>query len=228
MSATLAATARPVPGWLRATRAGILLAAVTGLPAALFQVDPVHATISDAAYQPGGTGWLAASVGGLLLAAGATAVGVRRSPATTRMRGPLLSLLAVWALSLVAVVAFPTNLPGAAAGLDTRVHQVAAGGVVIAPMLLAVLVVPVRGSPGARALRAGITAVGALGVVFAVLHVPVLLATGPVTTLPYVGLVERLMLLTVLVVVLLTTTVLAGTAATAAEVELDRHHAVAG
>jgi hypothetical protein len=155
-------------------------------------VDAMHQMLSDAVVTPGGAALLGVAGAALVVAAGFLAVTARHTSHPALVRG----LLAVWAGGIVALVLFPTNLPGTEVTTAAVVHRWGAA--------IAVAVPPVLGLLVARSgrLRTVSLVTGAAAAVYGLAHLPVLLAGAD--PFPYAGLYERVLLaLTLAVVVLL-------------------------
>lgn len=171
-------------------------------------VDPVDEMVSESIRTVPGAVLLALAACGLAAAGAWLLAGVRRvlPPAW-----PLTVLLSVWCVSLVVVVVFPTNLPGAEPGIAAGVHRFGAALMASLPPLFALLIARAgRGADPARVrwLRAAGWSALAACVAFGAVNGPaVLLGQG---SLPFAGLAERVLLALVLVVVGLCAWVLEG------------------
>ncbi|MFY1652973.1 DUF998 domain-containing protein [Solwaraspora sp. WMMB762] len=187
---------------------GVGTAAGTGL-LVVGDVDPVDEMVSESIRTVPGAVLLALAACGLAAAGAWLLAGARRvlPPAW-----PLTVLLSVWCVSLVAVVVFPTNLPGTEPGVTAGVHRIGAALMAALPPLFALLIAK-RAGHGAdlarvRWLRAAGWSALAACVAFAAVNGPaVLLGQG---YLPFAGLAERVLLALVFVVVGLCAWVLEG------------------
>jgi hypothetical protein len=126
--------------------------------------------------------------------AGCLAVGA--GPARSVRTRVLQTLLTLWAAGLVAVAAFPTNLPGTELTDSAVLHRYGAGLVVAVPPVLGLLLAASRRLRTASLITAG----GA--VLFGVAHGPAVLFGTDV--LPYAGLAERILFALILLVLALT------------------------
>ncbi len=135
-----ATTVRPgTSRWYRNAQLSLGLGTAAGSGLLLVgDVDPVDQMVSESirtvpgAVRAGPGGVRLAAAGGWLLA------GARRvlPPAW-----PLTLLLSVWCVSLVAVVVFPTNLPGTEPGVAAGLHRFGAALMAVLPPLFALLIV---------------------------------------------------------------------------------------
>jgi hypothetical protein len=129
-----------------------LVAAVAAVPPITFlhlsatsAVDPISWTISDYVVTlPYGIPLFAMTTGALALGAGALARGLGQRSGTRTVR----TLLAIWAVAVLALAIFPTNLRGTPESLSSNIHLVA-GAVVFA-------VLPIAGLALARWHRSAI------------------------------------------------------------------------
>lgn len=198
--------------WLPVVRLGVAVAVLAGLTTSVVGGEPVNGMLSDAVHVPGGGVWLATCVAGLGLVALGTALTAHRRLPAGALRSLVLGLLTLWAVGLAAVAAFPTDLPGVGVTPAGRVHQGAAGVVVLVPSALAVVVATACVARVARALYVAAVGVTGLGALFLAMHLPVVL-DGDVAVVG-VGLVERLLMAAVVGTALLTTSALTTSALT--------------
>ncbi|GAA1023055.1 hypothetical protein Aple_098790 [Acrocarpospora pleiomorpha] len=155
-------------------------------------VDPMHQMLSDTISTTAGAILLGVACAGLVAAAGFLAAAARHTPRP----GVVRALLGLWAASLVAVVVFPTNLPGTELTMSGIIHRYGAAVAVAVPPLVALLVARTR------RLRTAALVTGGMAAVYGVAHIPAIFAGAEV--LPYAGLCERVLLAMVLLVVVLT------------------------
>ncbi|MEV4714683.1 DUF998 domain-containing protein [Micromonospora sp. NPDC049374] len=196
--------------WYRNVQLSLGLGTAAGAGLLLVgDVDPVDQMVSESIRTVPGTVLLALSACGLAAAGAWLLAGARRvlPPAW-----PLTVLLSVWCVSLLAVVVFPTNLPGTEPGVAAGLHRIGAALMAALPPLFALLIAKRagRGADPARIrwLRAAGWSAFAACVAFAAMNGPaVLLGQG---LLPFAGLAERVLLALVLVVVGLCAWVLEG------------------
>ncbi|MCZ7421968.1 MULTISPECIES: DUF998 domain-containing protein [unclassified Micromonospora] len=196
--------------WYRNVQLSLGLGATAGAGLLLVgDVDPVDQMVSQSIRTVPGAVLLALAACGLAAAGAWLLAGARRvlSPAW-----PLTVLLSVWCVSLLAVVVFPTNLPGTEPGVAAGLHRLGAALMAALPPLFALLIAKRagRGADPARVrwLRAAGWSAFAACVAFAAVNGPaMLLGQG---LLPFAGLAERVLLALVLVVVGLCAWVLEG------------------
>ncbi|GAB3854856.1 hypothetical protein GCM10029963_48550 [Micromonospora andamanensis] len=196
--------------WYRNVQLSLGLGTAAGAGLLLVgDVDPVDQMVSESIRTVPGAVLLALSACGLAAAGAWLLAGARRAlpPAW-----PLTVLLSVWCVSLLAVVVFPTNLPGTEPGVAAGVHRLGAALMAALPPLFALLIAKLagRGADPARGrwLRAAGWSAFAACVMFAAVNGPaVLLGQG---LLPFAGLAQRVLLALVLVVVGLCAWVLEG------------------
>jgi hypothetical protein len=187
--------ARVRPGWHRTALAALAVAVVAGLAMQAFgPIDPVNQMLSDTVASWPGALMLGLACAALVVVAGCLAVGA--GPARSAPARVLHALLALWAAGLVAVAAFPTNLPGTELTDSAVVHRYGAGLVVAVPPVIGLLV-----AAGRRLRTASLITVGG-AVLFGVAHGPAVLFGADV--LPYAGLAERILFALILVVLALT------------------------
>lgn len=160
----------------------------------LGSVDAMHQMLSDAVSTPAGAVLLAVAAAALVVAAASLAGATRHAPRRALVR----TLLAVWAGGLVALVLFPTNLPGSEVTTAAVVHRWGAALAVAVPPLVALLVAT------SHRLRVAALVTGGAAAVYGLAHLPVVLAG--TTPFPYAGLYERVLLVLTLLVVVLTST----------------------
>lgn len=178
-------------GWPAGARAGLTVALLAGMAVDLSgSVNPVDDMLSNAVDTPVGAVLLTVACLGLVGAAVALAVPLRRSPGR-------FALVALWIAGLLGVALFPTNMPGEVATGLNEVHRYGAVVTVAAPLLLGL-------SLRDRRLRAVSLLTGALSLGYAVTQGPF-----ASVSLPYEGIAERVVLALLLLVVALIAGVLA-------------------
>jgi hypothetical protein len=182
-----------VIGWHRTALTAIAVALVAGIALHTFgSVDPVNQMLSDTVSSAPSGFLLGVACAALVVAAGCLTAAVRPHGRARLLR----VLLALWAAGLVAVTAFPTNLPGTEVTTSAVVHRYGAA--------LTVAVPPVVGLLVARSRRLWMASLvtAAAAVLYGVAHAPAML--GGAEILPLAGLAERILLGLVLLVVALT------------------------
>jgi hypothetical protein len=191
--------------WYRNVRMSLGVGTAAGAGLMLVgDVDPVDEMVSESIRTVPGAVLLALAASGLAAAGAWLLAGARRvlPPAW-----PLTVLLSVWCVSLVAVVVFPTNLPGTEPGVAAGVHRFGAALMAALPPLFALLIARRAGHGADPARVRGWSALAAC-VAFAAVNGPaMLLGQG---YLPFAGLAERVLLALVFVVVGLCAWVLEG------------------
>ena len=157
------AVAPVTDGLARAGKVGIVAAAAAVPPITMLHlsatgaVEPVGWTISDYVVTlPYGMPLFAMTTGALAVGAGMLVRGLSTLAGTRAVRG----LLAIWAVSLVVLAVFPTNLRGTPENVSSNVHLVA-GAVVFAVLPAAgwMLARWQRGQAGRSAMTVVLTAI---------------------------------------------------------------------
>jgi hypothetical protein len=196
--------------WYRNAQLSLGLATVAGTGLLLVgDVDPLDQMISESIRTVPGAILLALSACALASAGGWLLAGARRAlpPAW-----PLTAALSVWCVSMLAVVVFPTNLPGTEPGVAAVLHRVGAALMAALPPLFALLVAKLAGrgaEPGrVRLLRAAGWSALAACAAFAAVNGPAALLDQDLPS--FAGLAERILLVLVLAVVGLCAWVLEG------------------
>ncbi|MEV0730452.1 DUF998 domain-containing protein [Polymorphospora sp. NPDC050346] len=187
----------PAAGWYRYALGAVTVALVAGL--ALHAVDgvhPLHQMLSETVASPTGVLLLGVAAAALVTVAACLGIGIRR--AGLRRSGPLTLLLTLWAAGLVALAVFPMDLSGEPTSYAGLLHRYGAGVAVAVPPLLGLVVAGAGRDDGARQLRAAAVVTAVAGVGFAAAHGPTILLDAD--SLPYIGLLERILLALVLVV----------------------------
>jgi hypothetical protein len=157
---------------------------------AVGRLDPITTTVSDYVSLPGGSVLLAMATLAIAVASAAVAVGLWRAG----LPGPVW-LHGLGCVGLVASIAFPTNVIGAAVSLDTVLHRYAAGLFFVSVPIAAVYTLRLLPS---RAVG-WLTALSLLaGFGFLVSHIPLVLPGFPgahlVADLVPRGIAERVLL----------------------------------
>ncbi|MEV0394248.1 DUF998 domain-containing protein [Polymorphospora rubra] len=187
------------PGWYRYALSAVTVALVAGLALhAVDDVHPLHQMLSETAVSSAGILLLGVAAAALVAVAGCLGVGIRR--AGPRRAGLLTVLLVIWAAGLVALAVFPMDLSGEPTTYAGVLHRYGAAVAVAVPPLLGLVLAGAGRDDGARQLRAASVVTGVAGGVFAAAHLPTILLDAD--SLPYIGLVERLLLALMLVVVI--------------------------
>ena len=182
----LTGTARATPLWQRISMVALVVSLVAGVALhPMGGIDPVRSVISDGVASPAGAALLMLSVLSLTVVGAGLIRGVRRHrpPWTTAVDG----LLGLWIAGLLLVAFFPPNLPGSPADVAAGFHRIGAGILVAAPPVVGLLVA----GPDRALRQVSVLAMLATAPFAAVNGPAVLMGT---EQLPYVGLIERVLL----------------------------------
>jgi hypothetical protein len=154
-------------------------------------INPLQRMLSDSVVAWPGAVLLGTACAALVVVAGVLAAAARRGPRPRLVP----ALLAVWATALVAIVVFPTNLPGTELTNAAVVHRWGAAIVAVVPPLVGLLMAR------SRAARTAAWATAGGAALFGAAHGPAVLLGGDVV--PYGGLAERALFAMMLVLLAL-------------------------
>jgi hypothetical protein len=164
-------------------RAGIVIAVLAGLATHVTGggVNPLNRMLSDSSASVPGAILLGTACAALVVVAAALVAEARHH----RRARFVVPLLVLWAVALVAIVVFPTNLPGTELTDAAIVHRYGAGLTAVVPPIVGLVVARTRRLRTVSWLTAGAAAL------FGAAHVPAVLLGGDVV--PYAGLAERVL-----------------------------------